>query len=148
VSPVRDPETIRTPDGDPEYLAGALERAERSMPLRPVDVQELGYRIGINAARQVARDVESYARDRQRWAGIHQSRPLPFPPALAKLFARLRDGHRLASLDAGDLGRWIHRAGRRIGRRQARRLTRTARRLPASQARALTRRSRRPRGRR
>ena len=140
-----DPEIVHTADGDPEYLAGALDRAERGMPLRPIDVQELGYRIGRDAARQVARDVESYARARESWAGIHQSRPVPLPPALARLFARLRAGHRLTP---ADLGRLIQSGARRIGRRQARRLARTVRRLPASKARAAARQSRRPRGRR
>jgi len=131
---MRDPETVRLPDGGVDYLAGALDRAARGMPLRPVDVQELGYRIGIGEARRVARDVEAYTRDRQRWSGIHQSGDLPLPASLARLFTRLRSGQPLGPGDVRGL------VGR-LGRRGLRRLTRTASRTTASRARARDRHS-------
>ena len=142
---MRDPSIVHTADGDPEYLAGALDGAERGMPLRPVDVQELGYRIGLDQARKVARDVAAYARDRQRWSGIHQTRDLPFPPALARLFGRLRSGQ---PVGPDDVRRLVGRGMRRLGRRQARRIERTLRRLPTTKRRAAGRHTYPRRGRR
>jgi hypothetical protein len=131
----------RTPDGDPAYLAGALDRAEKGQPLRPIDVQELSYLIGRAQARRVARDVEGYAAAKARWAGLHQTRALPFPESLARLFARLRSREPLGPDDA-------RRFARALGRRQLRRLTRSASRITASRSRALGRHTRTRRGRR
>jgi hypothetical protein len=133
--------TGRTPDGDPAYLAGALDRAEKGHPLRAVDVQELGYLIGRRDARRVARDVEAYARARAAWAGPHQTKPLPLPAALARLFIRLRSREPFGPDD-------VRRFAVRVGRRQARRIERTAGRITASRARALGRQTRTRRGRR
>jgi hypothetical protein len=130
----------RTPDGDPAYLAGALDRAEKGQPLRPIDVQELGYLIGRRDARRVARDVEAYARARKTWAGLHQ-RALPFPDALARLFARLRSREPLGPDDA-------RRFVAKVGRRELRRLSRTVTRTTASRARAQGRHTYTRRGRR
>jgi hypothetical protein len=121
-------------------------------------VQELGYRLGMTRARQVARDVVAHARKRRqvtdgdRWAGIHQSRA-PLPPALARLFTRLRAeaAAAVAARAAGGspveiagriAGQALRRAVRRVGRRQVRRITRTMRRLPAAQARTVARHTR------
>jgi hypothetical protein len=131
----------RTPDGDPEYLAGALDRAEKGHPLRPVDVQELGYLIGRRDAGRVARDVDAYARTRQTWAGLHERGPLPFPDALARLFLRLRSREPLGPDD-------IRGFVRKAGRRELRRLARTVTRTTASRARAQGRQARTRRGRR
>jgi hypothetical protein len=130
----------RTPDGDPACLAGALDRAEKGHPLRPVDVQELGYLIGRRDARRVARDVEAYARARDTWSGLHQ-RTLPFPDALARLFVRLRSRE---PFGPDDVRGFVRRTGRRELRRMARTVTRTTR----SRARALGRQTRTRRGRR
>ena len=135
---------VRGPDGDPEHLAGALERAEKGLPLRRVDLQELSIVLGRDQARQVARDAESWARARGRWAGPHQRGPLPFPPALARLFLRLRAGDGLAPEVRGLAGR----AARRLGRRTVRRLARTVTRSTASRSRAEQRRARGRAGRR
>jgi hypothetical protein len=130
----------RTPDGDPEYLAGALDRAEKGQTLRPVDVQELGYLIGRAEARRVARDVEAYARARKTWAGLHQRRSLPFPDSLARLFVRLRSREPLGPDEA-------RRLIRAVGRRQLRRLARTITRSTAARTRTRQRHARTCRGR-
>jgi len=135
----------RGPDGDPEYLAGALERAEKGLPLRRVDLQELSIVLGRDQARRVAWDAETWARQRDRWAGPHQRRPLPFPPALARLFARLRAG---GGIGAEDLRGVAGRTARRLGRRTVRRLARTVTRSTGSRSRAHQRRTRGRRGRR
>ena len=134
---------VRGPDGDPEYLAGALERAEKGLPLRRVDLQELSIVLGRDQARRVARDAETWARSRDRWAGPHQRRPLPFPPALARLFARLRAGSDVSGgVTAQDVRRLAGRAARRVSRRTLRHVTRTLTRSTASRARARQRQTR------
>ena len=136
---------VRGPDGDPEHLAGALERAEKGLPLRRVDLQELSIVLGRDQARRVARDAESWARARDRWAGPHQRRPLPFPPALARLFLRLRAGGAITGQEVRGLA---GRTARRMGRRTLRRLARTLTRSTASRSRAVQRRARGRAGRR
>jgi len=134
---------VRGPDGDPEYLAGALERAERGLPLRRVDLDELSAVLGREQARRVARDVDAWSRARDRWAGPHQRAPLPFPPALARLIAHLRAGRGVSVDDVRGLA---GRAARRMGRRTLRRTARTLGRTTASRARTQARRTRGTRG--
>jgi hypothetical protein len=138
----------RTPDGDPAYLAGALERAERGMPLRPVDLAELSSRIGPIEGRRLATEVEAYsaarrAREQARWSGIHQSKSLPFPPALARMLLRLRATPPSQLLTGEELGRVARRFGRRLGKAALRRAARTVSRSTASRARAQERHSHR-----
>jgi hypothetical protein len=147
VGVVADSYVGRTPDGDPAYLAGALERAERGLPLRAVDLAELSYRLGPERARSLAAEVDAYsqarqARERARWSGIHQTRPLPFPPVLARLLLRLRAG---GPVTGEELRRAAKGFGRRIGKAGLRRAARTVSRSTASQRRAGERRSRRGR---
>jgi hypothetical protein len=143
---VADSYVGRTPDGDPAYLAGALERAERGMPLRAVDLAELSYRVGPEHARSLATELDAYsaarrARERDRWSGIHQTRPLPFPPALARMLLRLRAAPPSQLLSGPELRRVAQRFGRRIGKAALRRAARTASRSTASRSRAAERRS-------
>jgi hypothetical protein len=138
--------------GDPAYLDGALGRIETGQPLRAVDVQELSYAIGREAALKLARTVEedrAKAGRRSRPSGlwgwlfgpIHTTPELPVP--LARLIARLRSGQPLSTADARAVARLVGRAGARAVSRRAVRGTRAAiRGLTRAQSRNATRRTR------
>jgi hypothetical protein len=127
--------------GEPAYLEGALGRLETGQPLRAVDLQELSYAVGREAAVRLARTVEEdRARTARgprsstwwgRWFGpIHTSPELSMP--VVRLIAALRSGAHLGRLEA-------RTAVRTVGRATARAVTRRLRRGGRGAVRAVTR---------
>jgi hypothetical protein len=126
-----------TPDGDPTALDGALDRLAKGQPLRPIDLQELGYGLGRREALRLAAEVEARravraAQQRRGWWGrlvggpVHAGR-VPLPDALARLIRRIRSGQPVTSDEVRGLAR-------RVGRAQVRRIARTLSRSTARRA--------------
>jgi hypothetical protein len=150
--------------GDPAYLDGALGRLETGQPLRAVDLQELSYAIGREAALKLARTAEEDRARRAKaprrpsgWWGRLFGGPIHTEPELPteviRLIATLRAGRRLVQVDADTatraVGRSLGRAATRAATRRLRRGTRIASRaVSRAQARNATRRQTYPRGRR
>ena len=129
----------RTPDGDPAYLMGALERLEKGQDLRPLEWQEISCAIGRGQALRLESLVR---RSRNRTKGIEIKSELRLPPDLARLLRQAKDG-----VTPMTPGRFAGRLMRRLGRRAMRRVERRVFRGTGSQVRARQR-SERRRGRR
>jgi hypothetical protein len=109
--------------GDPAHLDGALGRLETGQPLRAVDLQELSYAIGREAALKLARTAEEdRARNARRppkasgfwgWMFGPIQDSAEISPAVLDVIDRIRSGQLLRPSDATRIPRKI---GRGVGR--------------------------------